>query len=117
MYVIVGGSRGIGLEITPWMADKGARHFILVSRSGPQTAVAQDIIDALIARGVRVDLCQCNIGSQADVEQHLTPLLKSIPRVGGVIFGPMILRVRFLSFVGCILADGLLGCDVRENDL
>lgn len=81
------------------MADKGARHFVLVSRSGPQTAEARDIIDALIARGVRVDLCQCDIGRQADVEQHLTPLLKSVPRVGGVIFGPMILRVSFPFFL------------------
>lgn len=96
----MGGSRGIGLEITPWMADKGARHFVLVSRSGPQTTEARDIIDSLTARGVRVDLCQCDIGSQADVEQHLTPLLKSVHRVGGVVFGPMILRVRFFSFIG-----------------
>ena len=99
------------------MADKGARHFVLVSRSGPQTAEAQDIIDSLTARGVRVDLCQCDIGSQADVEQHLTPLLKSVHRVGGVVFGPMILRVRFFSFIGCISANGLLGRDVREDDL
>ena len=33
-YLISGGASGFGLEIARWMADRGARHLVLLSRSG-----------------------------------------------------------------------------------
>jgi thioester reductase-like protein len=42
-YLIIGGARGLGLLIAQWLVDKGAKHLILVNRSGepyPETASA-----------------------------------------------------------------------------
>ena len=36
-YLITGGARGFGLELAKWMAAQGARHLVLMSRSGPPT--------------------------------------------------------------------------------
>lgn len=39
-YIVVGGTSGIGLDIASWMPQKGARHLVLVSRSGAATEMA-----------------------------------------------------------------------------
>ena len=33
-HILVGGTGGFGLEMAAWLADRGARHILLTSRSG-----------------------------------------------------------------------------------
>ncbi|KAL3450159.1 KR domain-containing protein [Aspergillus insuetus] len=53
-YMVTGGTRGIGLEIASWLAGHGARHLILVSRSGSSGDTAR--IAELEAQGVTVHM-------------------------------------------------------------
>ena len=46
-YLITGGTRGFGLEIAKWLAIKGAKHLVLVSRSGSLSAEATRVIKAM----------------------------------------------------------------------
>ena len=36
-YVVTGGIGGIGLELSGWLIERGARHLVLTSRSGVRT--------------------------------------------------------------------------------
>lgn len=90
---MVGGTRGIGLHITPWLVEKGARNLILVSRTGIATKEAHEIIDNLKANGVNVEVCPCDIGDQNQVHARLGALLERMPQVRGVLYGAMLLRV------------------------
>ncbi|XDG08296.1 hypothetical protein ABKA04_007911 [Annulohypoxylon sp. FPYF3050] len=54
-YVIVGGLGGLGREMARWLANRGAKHLILLSRSGPCTTAAQDLITELNGEGVNVE--------------------------------------------------------------
>lgn len=92
-YIIVGGTSGIGLDIASWMPQKGARHLVLVSRSGAATEKAQQTIKELTSKGVTVEVCRCDISSQQSVEQSLAPLLAQMPTARGVVYGAMVLRV------------------------
>lgn len=92
-YIVVGGTSGIGLDIASWMPQKGARHIVLVSRSGAATEMAQNTIHDLKQQGVTVDVCRCDISSQQSVEENLSPLLSDLPPTRGVVYGAMVLRV------------------------
>ncbi|KAJ6259245.1 hypothetical protein Dda_6144 [Drechslerella dactyloides] len=46
-YVIAGGLGGLGRVAARWMAERGAKHLILLSRSGPRTAEAHELMDEL----------------------------------------------------------------------
>ncbi|CEJ59647.1 hypothetical protein PMG11_08264 [Penicillium brasilianum] len=91
-YIVVGGNRGIGLDITCWLAEKGARHLVIVSRSGLVGEEAQNAIIGLINKGVTIKVCQCNVGVKEEVEAQLKSSLSGVPPVRGVIYGAMILR-------------------------
>src|SRR3989442_12717350 len=51
-YLVTGGAGGIGLEVAKWLARGGARHLVLMSRSGPRDQGAHGDIQALRASGV-----------------------------------------------------------------
>ncbi|KAJ6121602.1 hypothetical protein N7512_004067 [Penicillium capsulatum] len=91
-YIIVGGTSGIGLDLASWMPQKGARHLVLVSRSGAATEKAQKTIQELTSMGVTVEVCRCDISSQQSVEQALAPLIAEMPPARGVVYGAMVLR-------------------------
>lgn len=75
------------------MPQKGARHIVLVSRSGAATEMAQNTIRDLEGQGVTVDVARCDISSQQSVEENLSALLAELPPVRGVVYGAMVLRV------------------------
>ncbi|KAJ6013440.1 hypothetical protein N7540_008031 [Penicillium herquei] len=91
-YIVVGGTSGIGLDIASWMPQKGAKHIVLVSRSGPSTDLARTTIDDLKSQGITVEVCRCDISSPQHVEQNMVPLLRKLPPVRGVVYGAMVLR-------------------------
>ena len=43
-YLITGGCSGFGLSVASWLADRGARHLVLVSRSGIRTAEEEQAV-------------------------------------------------------------------------
>ena len=50
-YLISGGASGFGLQVALWMADRGARHLVLLSRSGCKSAEDQAVVLAMKERG------------------------------------------------------------------
>lgn len=90
---MTGGTRGIGLDIARWLPEKGARHLILISRSGAASEKSQQALRTLEAEGVTVEVCRCDIGDSADLAQALVPVLKRMPPARGVVYGAMVLRV------------------------
>ena len=102
-YVVVGGNKGIGLDITSWLADSGARHLVIVSRTGLVGEQAQNQVVQLINKGITVKVCKCSVENKDELANGLKHALSGVPPVRGVIYGAMILRVRlhplmFLSF-------------------
>jgi len=98
---VTGGTRGIGLDIAQWLPQKGARHLILVSRSGASTEESQQALRALEAEGVKVEVCRCDVGDPDDLAQALIPVLKRMPPARGVVYGAMVLRVSLF----CLFDD------------
>ncbi|TEY39885.1 hypothetical protein BOTCAL_0448g00110 [Botryotinia calthae] len=90
-YVIAGGLGSIGREIARWMVTRGAENLILLSRSGPSTASAQEFISGLTALGVTVAAPACDIASLSVFRNTLEKLNPTMPSIKGCIQASMVL--------------------------
>ncbi|KAI0166917.1 hypothetical protein GGR52DRAFT_581678 [Hypoxylon sp. FL1284] len=52
-YIIPGGMGGLGRSLLKWMASKGARHLVAISRSGAKDPRAQQVLEELSQLGVK----------------------------------------------------------------
>ena len=101
-YIIVGGTGGIGRSITEWMVEKGARHVILVSRSGLAKETVTNLIEKLSALGANIVVRRCDVGEKEDVEKLVAEVSREMPPIRGVIHAAMVLRVS-------------TSCSIQEN--
>jgi 3-oxoacyl-(acyl-carrier-protein) synthase/NADP-dependent 3-hydroxy acid dehydrogenase YdfG len=101
-YMVTGGTRGIGLEIASWLAGHGARHLILVSRSGSSGNTSR--IAELEAQGVTVHILAVDL-SIPDSESALRLEIDKlhVPDIKGVVHAAGIAGWRTLE--SCTPAD------------
>lgn len=90
-YLVTGGLSGFGLKTAQWLVAKGARHLILISRSGPESAEAKNALSRLEQEGIRILAAACDVtekGQLAGLLQeagHRFPPLKGIVHAAAVI--------------------------------
>ncbi|KAI8964593.1 hypothetical protein F5Y11DRAFT_355477 [Daldinia sp. FL1419] len=91
-YVIAGGSGGLGRAIIKWMADRGAKHLIVPSRSGSSKSVLAEVISDLAKRGVNVFAPACDVSSSESLAKVLEEASSKMPPVKGCINAAMVLQ-------------------------
>ncbi|KAJ8059505.1 hypothetical protein OCU04_011166 [Sclerotinia nivalis] len=91
-YVIAGGLGGLGRSAALWMASKGARHLILLSRSGPVSEAATSLLFKLRGMGVSVEAPKCDITSSDRLRLILSQCLETFPPIKGCIQASMVLK-------------------------
>ncbi|KAI0101308.1 putative polyketide synthase [Nemania sp. FL0031] len=92
-YIVVGGFGGIGRSILKWMANKGAKHLIVPSRSGfAHKPEAVKVVEDLSRRGVTVYGPKCDTSVAADLSRLLEDCTKSLPYIRGCINAAMALN-------------------------
>ena len=102
-YLIVGGLKGLCGSVAVHLARHGARHIIVMSRSGTNDEASARIIQNCAAYGCEVADAKGDVGDMNFVRR----IFKSArpKRIAGVIQGAMVLRVclcqsnSFLSVV------------------
>lgn len=106
-YLITGGTSGFGLALAKWMAEHGARHLVLLSRSGPAAEAAQDL-ERLRAAGAEVLELRCDVTEPDDVERVVDRVRHEMPPLRGVIHGAMVLDDEFLADLDDVRFDRAL---------
>ncbi len=91
-HLVTGGLGGFGLEAARWLADRGAKHIVLVGRSGAASEEAKACLAELGGRGVKARAEACDIAERKSVEDLLRRVEKSGPALAGIIHGAMVLR-------------------------
>lgn len=89
-YLIVGGFKGLCASLAIYMAREGAKHLVVMARSGYADDMSQATIMHLSALGCRVDLVQGDVTVMEDVQRAFKAGGKHI---AGVIMGAMVLSV------------------------
>lgn len=89
-YLIVGGLKGLCGTLAVHMARHGARHIVVMSRSGVDDEASARYIAHCAALGCEVTSVDGDVGDAAFVDEAF----KSAPkRIAGIIQGAMVLRV------------------------
>ncbi|KAF2797876.1 hypothetical protein K505DRAFT_405502 [Melanomma pulvis-pyrius CBS 109.77] len=91
-YILIGGTGGLGRSIARWMLGRGAKHIVLLSRSGSVKGKAKEQIDELNAAGANIVVRRCNVADKPDVESLVSTGLTDLPPVRGLIHGAMVLH-------------------------
>ncbi|KAG8157863.1 hypothetical protein KVR01_012135 [Diaporthe batatas] len=90
-YLIAGGLGGLGRSTARWMAQRGARHLILLSRSGPKSKTAQELVKELEQAGVTVRTPQCDVSNSSALIAALDQC-KDMPPIKGCLQATMVLQ-------------------------
>jgi acyl transferase domain-containing protein/NADPH:quinone reductase-like Zn-dependent oxidoreductase/thioesterase domain-containing protein/acyl carrier protein len=90
-YLVTGGAGGVGLEVAKWLARCGARHLVLMSRTGPRDELAHGDIESLRASGVTVIDARGDVTRRADVESALKQVAACGLPLRGVFHAAMLL--------------------------
>ncbi|KAI8932187.1 hypothetical protein NX059_011067 [Plenodomus lindquistii] len=89
-YLIVGGLKGLCGSLAIHMARHGARHILVMSRSGLQDAASASAVDNCASYGCRVTDVKGDVGDKDFVHR----VFHQNGRIAGVIQGAMVLRDR-----------------------
>src|ERR1700728_138309 len=113
--LLTGGTGALGRYIAGWLAENGAEHILLVSRSGSQAPGVTELERGLIERGSRVTVMACDVADRKQIESVLAEVpeeypLEAIIHAAGVLDdGPLDgLTVERLGEVLASKVDGAL---------
>ncbi len=113
-YLVTGGFGGLGLEVAKWLVNEGARHLVLVSRSGAQSEEAILALHEFEAQGVQVLEARVDIANAEQVLTLFTEMQATMPALKGVIHSAMVLDDDVLIYLNAerfetVLAPKILG--------
>ena len=92
VFIITGGTSGLGLMIAKWIVDKGINKLVLISRNGIKSEKDQKIVDQLISNGISVRIEKLNIKSNQEIEKLFFDINKHFGIITGIIHSAGILR-------------------------
>ncbi|MDO9106548.1 MAG: SDR family NAD(P)-dependent oxidoreductase [Methylovulum sp.] len=91
-YLVTGGLGGFGLRTAQWLVGKGARHLILISRSGPESEEAKLALDGFKAQGVLVYAAACDVSDKTAVAALLKRCAAALPPLKGIIHAAAVIE-------------------------
>ncbi|KAJ5950212.1 uncharacterized protein N7479_008625 [Penicillium vulpinum] len=89
-FVVSGEFEGLGRNIACWLADHGARHLLLLSRSGGQHEKHKELVKHLELKGVMVLAPACAVSDGESVKNALRESRSQMPRIKGCIQAAMV---------------------------
>lgn len=90
-YLIAGGLGGLGRRIARWMIERGARHLLLLSRSGGSDEEARGFVDEF--HYVKIATPRCDVSDEQALGCILEECAAKMPPVQGCIQASMVLEV------------------------
>ncbi|KAH0174845.1 polyketide synthase, partial [Aureobasidium melanogenum] len=88
-YVLFGMTGDVGISIAEWMVNSGARNVVLTSR---HPSVPASVLDFMSQKGVVLRTMAVNVADKEALRIALTDMSSSMPPIGGIINGAMVLR-------------------------
>jgi len=95
-YLVTGGLGALGQHVARWLADRGARHLLLLGRSAPESETLQ-ALEPLRLLGVGVRCAQADIADAAQLDSALQGLGTEHPALGGVVHAAGVLEDALLG--------------------
>lgn len=84
-YLVTGGLSGFGLRAAGWLVDRGARHLVLLNRSGSLSDEAQANIETWRSRDVRVDTPVCDVTEAKSLARVMDDIRSTGAAIKGIL--------------------------------
>jgi NADPH:quinone reductase-like Zn-dependent oxidoreductase/SAM-dependent methyltransferase len=92
-YVLAGGLGGLGRSLARWMAARGAKSLVFLSRSGRVSPSVTEMLDDLKGAGCKARIFICDVANVDHVKSVVEDCAASLPPIKGCIQCSMTLRV------------------------
>ena len=89
-YLISGGTGGLGLLVTRWLIEKGARHILLTNRQGLTPTLEQQILE-FKSFGAEVTILKADVTDAEQMAHVFEQIERSHPPLRGIIHGAGVL--------------------------
>jgi acyl transferase domain-containing protein/acyl carrier protein len=89
-YLITGGLGGLGLTVARWMVEQGARHLVLMGRSGASLQ-AEKVLDELREAGATVMVARADVTEEQEVSGVLARIREAMPPLRGILHAAAVL--------------------------
>lgn len=83
-YLLTGGLNGFGFRTAQWLVEKGARHLVLIGRSGVSSETVQSAITDLENQGVNVRVTPLDITDRDALNSLLSSITNDMPPLKGI---------------------------------
>jgi acyl transferase domain-containing protein/NADPH:quinone reductase-like Zn-dependent oxidoreductase/SAM-dependent methyltransferase/acyl carrier protein len=90
-YLITGGLGGFGLATAKWMASCGARHLVLIGRSGASTPDARQAVEELQNAGIHVAVEAADVNDENRVKEIIHGISSGKAPLKGIVHAAMVL--------------------------
>jgi myxalamid-type polyketide synthase MxaE and MxaD len=123
-YLFSGGLGGLGLRLSRWLVEHGARHLALIGRRAPSAEV-EDVLRELRALGAEVRVLCGDVADRARTAAILAEVRATMPSLRGVFHAAGVLdnapaleldRERFAAVTSAKIAGGWNLHDLTRSD-
>ncbi|KAI1107162.1 ketoacyl-synt-domain-containing protein [Jackrogersella minutella] len=90
-HVIIGGTGGLGRSMAKWMVEHGARHIVLLSRSGGKADKLKQLRDETQGRA-HIVVKACDIANEENAYRFVKECCQTLPPICGVVHAAMMLH-------------------------
>lgn len=97
VFVVTGGLGGLGPKIARWLAAQGARHIVLLGRSGVPDAEATDAIQSLRSQGTEVSVERADVADRDAMARLFERLRDNGTPVRGVVHAAAVIAFQSLA--------------------
>lgn len=96
-YLVTGGFGGFGLKVAEWMVAEGARHMVMVGRSGATTAEAREALARMAEGGAEVLAAAADVSDAEAMEGVMARIAREMPPLAGVFHAAAVLDDAVLA--------------------
>ena len=84
-YLVTGGLGGLGLEVTRWLVEHGARSLVLTGRRGAATEAAQKLVRDLEEQDVSLRVAKVDVTDVVAMKELMGEIARSMPPLRGIL--------------------------------
>ncbi|MGO9951224.1 MAG: SDR family NAD(P)-dependent oxidoreductase [Dissulfurispiraceae bacterium] len=112
-WLVTGGLSGFGLRTAEWLASRGVRNLVLISRSGPDSDEARRSIAVMQGNGVRILAAACDVTDKAALAELLDAASHQFPPLRGIVHAAAVIDDGLIRTMDAEQIDRVLEPKVR----